>query len=109
MHPLLTLILQIAVVLAVSRAVGIAFRWISQPQVVGEMVAGICLGPSLLGWLSPDLFAFVFPVASLGSLKLMRVSGDGVPTYDPSWGDSTSTSGLIVSTTNSTLSHGNQR
>jgi Kef-type K+ transport system membrane component KefB len=67
-HVLLILILQIAVVLAAARGVGWAFRRFGQPQVVGEMVAGILLGPSLLGWLAPDLFASVFPPGSVGLL-----------------------------------------
>jgi Kef-type K+ transport system membrane component KefB len=45
---LTTLVLQIAVIIVVARAVGILFRQIGQPQVMGEMVAGILLGPSLL-------------------------------------------------------------
>jgi Kef-type K+ transport system membrane component KefB len=52
---LLTLIIQIAVIIILSRIIGLLFRKIHQPQVVGEMVAGIILGPSLLGWLAPDL------------------------------------------------------
>jgi Kef-type K+ transport system membrane component KefB len=67
-HALLILILQIAVVLAAARAVGWCFRRIGQPQVVGEMVAGILLGPSLLGWMAPDVFAAVFPPGSVSLL-----------------------------------------
>jgi Kef-type K+ transport system membrane component KefB len=44
-----TLLIQIGVVLVVARLVGFLFRKIHQPQVMGEMVAGILLGPSLLG------------------------------------------------------------
>lgn len=67
-HSLLILVMQIAIVLAAARAVGWCFRRIQQPQVMGEMVAGILLGPSLLGWLAPDLFATVFPPGSVGLL-----------------------------------------
>src|SRR5687767_2304224 len=65
MHSLLTLLLQIGVILVVSRGVGMLFRKIHQPQVVGEMAAGILLGPSLLGWALPEVSAFLFPAASL--------------------------------------------
>jgi Kef-type K+ transport system membrane component KefB len=48
---------------------------IRQPAVIGEMVAGILLGPSLLGWLRPDLFQFIFPSSSLGALRLFSQIG----------------------------------
>jgi Kef-type K+ transport system membrane component KefB len=70
-----TLLLQIGVILIVARAVGWAFRKIHQPQVVGEMVAGILLGPSLLGWLAPDLSSFLFPPDSLGFLSALSQVG----------------------------------
>src|SRR5580704_250828 len=44
------------------------FKRIKQPQVIGEMVAGILLGPSLLGWAAPWVSKAVFPTASLGYL-----------------------------------------
>jgi Kef-type K+ transport system membrane component KefB len=66
---LFTLVLQVAVVLFVSRAVGMLFRRFGQPQVVGEMVAGILLGPTLLGWAAPGVAKFIFPAASLGYLN----------------------------------------
>lgn len=75
MHSLLTLIVQIAVILATARLVGLAFRAIHQPQVVGEMVAGIMLGPSLLGWLAPGLSATLFPAESLGYLDALSQVG----------------------------------
>ncbi|HEX2189633.1 MAG TPA: cation:proton antiporter, partial [Longimicrobiaceae bacterium] len=72
---LLTLLVQVGVVLAVARLVGLAFRRIHQPQVVGEMVAGIMLGPSLLGWAAPGLSARLFPPESLASLGLLSQVG----------------------------------
>jgi Kef-type K+ transport system membrane component KefB/nucleotide-binding universal stress UspA family protein len=72
---LLTLLVQVGVVLVVARVVGLAFRRIRQPQVVGEMVAGIMLGPSLLGWLAPGLSAWLFPPASLGFLNVLSQVG----------------------------------
>jgi Kef-type K+ transport system membrane component KefB/nucleotide-binding universal stress UspA family protein len=65
---MLTLILQIAVVLVAARLTGWLFRRMGQPQVMGEMVAGFLLGPSFLGWLSPDVSAQLFPPGSLAHL-----------------------------------------
>lgn len=53
--------LQLAVILGACRLVGYAVRYCGQPQVVGEMIAGVLLGPSLLGWLAPGLHAELFP------------------------------------------------
>jgi Kef-type K+ transport system membrane component KefB len=53
--------LQLAVILGLCRLVGYLARWIGQPQVVGEMIAGVLLGPSLFGYLLPGLQAQVFP------------------------------------------------
>lgn len=74
-HFLLTLLLQVAVVLVVARTVGALFRLIHQPQVVGEMAAGIMLGPSLLGWVAPGVSAALFPVESLGYLNTLSQLG----------------------------------
>ena len=54
--------LQLAANVAACQGVGwLAKRYLGQPQVVGEMIAGVILGPSLLGLLSPDLQAALFP------------------------------------------------
>src|SRR5262245_507524 len=47
------LLLQVIVIVIAARALGALFLKIGQPSVIGEMVAGILLGPSLLGWLAP--------------------------------------------------------
>ena len=70
-----TLLLQIGVILMVARTVGYLFRRISQPQVVGEMVAGILIGPSVLGWLAPNVSAALFPPGSLGFLSALSQIG----------------------------------
>jgi Kef-type K+ transport system membrane component KefB len=75
MPNLFTLVLQIAVILALCRAVGSLFRLIRQPRVVGEMFAGILLGPSLLGWVAPNLSAYLFPTSSLGFLSALSQVG----------------------------------
>ena len=69
------LLLQIGVILVVARVVGWLFRKIHQPQVMGEMVAGILLGPSLLGWVAPDVSTVLFPPGSLGFLSALSEIG----------------------------------
>ncbi len=69
------LILQIGIILIAVRLVGSLFRKIHQPRVVGEMFAGIMLGPSLLGRLAPDLSAALFPPDSLGYLNALSQVG----------------------------------
>jgi len=73
--PLSSLLIQIVVVLAATRLVGWLLRKIHQPQVVGEMLAGILLGPSLLGWLLPDVSAVIFPRGSLDALYALSQIG----------------------------------
>lgn len=70
-----TLLLQIVVILTTARLVGGLFRKIHQPQVVGEMAAGIILGPSLLGWLAPGVYGALFPAESLGFLSALSQIG----------------------------------
>jgi Kef-type K+ transport system membrane component KefB len=53
--------LELAFILAVIRIVGIIAKKIGQPQVVGEMIAGVLMGPSLFGMLLPDLQVQLFP------------------------------------------------
>lgn len=71
----LTLILQIATILIAARVVGALFRRFGQPQVVGEMAAGIFLGPSVFGALAPRLSAHVFPPQSLNYLNALSQVG----------------------------------
>jgi len=75
MLDLFHLVLQIAVILVAARVVGFLFQKINQPQVMGEMVAGILLGPSLLGWLAPGVSAALFPPASLSYLNALSQVG----------------------------------
>jgi Kef-type K+ transport system membrane component KefB/nucleotide-binding universal stress UspA family protein len=72
---MLTLLLQIVAILAVSRLTSLLFRKLGQPNVVGEMVAGIMLGPSLLGWLLPQVHAQLFPPESIPSLSILSSIG----------------------------------
>jgi Kef-type K+ transport system membrane component KefB len=69
------LLVQIAVIIVLSRVVGLLFRRISQPLVIGEIVAGILLGPSFLGLLAPELAAQLFPTASIPYLNILAQLG----------------------------------
>jgi K+:H+ antiporter len=55
------LMLAVAVVILAARLVGAAVRRVGQPPVMGEVLAGILLGPTLLGTVAPGVSAFVFP------------------------------------------------
>jgi len=69
------LFLQIAVILGFSRLVAAAFHRFGQPRVVGEMAAGLALGPTVFGWLAPGAYQSLFPPASLGFLNALSQVG----------------------------------
>lgn len=73
--PLVRLFVQVGVILLVVRLIGLLFARINQPKVVGEMAAGILLGPSVLGWLAPAISAAVFPPDSIGNLNVLSQMG----------------------------------
>lgn len=75
MPDIFTLIMQIALVLVASRIGGSLFLKIRQPRVVGEMFAGIMLGPSFLGWIAPHWSQVLFPPSSLGYLSALSQVG----------------------------------
>ncbi len=72
---LLILLAQVVVILAVARMIGALFRRLGQPRVVGEMAAGILLGPSFFGWVAPGGFSYLFSAASLGFLNALSQIG----------------------------------
>lgn len=74
-HPLALLLIQIIAIVIVARIFGWIFRKIGQPSVIGEIIAGIVLGPSLFGLYFPDLKDALFPVASLGNLQVLSQVG----------------------------------
>lgn len=74
-EPLAILLAQIVTIILVARFFGWVFRKIGQPSVIGEIIAGIVLGPSLLGMYFPEFSAILFPVASLGNLKFLSQIG----------------------------------
>ncbi len=69
------LLLQIIIIIAATQLLGSVFKKIGQPAVIGEIVAGILLGPSLLGLLFPSVFHFIFPVESLPNLRFLSQIG----------------------------------
>ncbi|MCW2381319.1 MULTISPECIES: cation:proton antiporter [unclassified Sphingobium] len=71
--------LQIAVILVTCRVVGWLGRTLfKQPQVVGEMIAGVVLGPSLFGLFAPDLQAAIFPKETSNVLYVGAQLGVGL-------------------------------
>lgn len=75
----ITFFIQMFVIVAVARMVGwLGQRFLSQPQAVGEMIAGVLLGPSLLGLVLPDLSALLFPAQSKPILFVIAQLGIGL-------------------------------
>ncbi|MGL4379106.1 MAG: cation:proton antiporter, partial [Microcoleaceae cyanobacterium] len=66
---------EVLIVIGLSRLVGLAFRWINQPQVIGEIVSGIMLGPSLFGLIAPQLASALFPVDAIPFLEVLSNVG----------------------------------
>ncbi len=74
-HPLAILLLQIITIILVARLFGWGCQKIGQPAVIGEIAAGIVLGPSLVGMYFPEFSTFLFPEQSLGNLGLLSQIG----------------------------------
>jgi len=83
-HALFHVLLALSAVIALGRLLGKAFTYVGQPPVIGEVVAGIALGPSLLGRVSPEGMEFLLPkdaaphlgvVAQLGAILYMFIVG----------------------------------
>ena len=69
------LLFQIVLIIVTARAMGALLRRLGQPAVIGEIAAGIFLGPSLFGALAPDMFARVFPATSIPTLLSLSQIG----------------------------------
>jgi Kef-type K+ transport system membrane component KefB len=67
--------LQILAILVASRVAGRLVSGLGQPRVIGEIIAGIMLGPSLLGWVAPDFFTALFPPSKLEPLYALSQVG----------------------------------
>jgi Kef-type K+ transport system membrane component KefB len=68
------LLVQLVVIMLAARAGAAVARWLRQPSVVGEIVAGLVLGPSVFGALAPDWFAAVFGRGAGGSAAALEAS-----------------------------------
>ncbi|MEH2071452.1 MAG: cation:proton antiporter [Nostoc sp.] len=77
-HELLLVLVQLSLLLLVARGLGEFMRRINQPPVVGELLAGVLLGPSLFGLVFPDLQANIFPKSQEQSDLLSVISWLGV-------------------------------
>lgn len=75
MEPAAMLLLQIISILLVSRVFGFLFVKIGQPTVIGEILAGIVLGPSLLGYFFPEAYSFLFAPDSLSNIYILSEIG----------------------------------
>ena len=94
-HLLLPVLLQLAVIIAAARLFGAIARRLKQPSVVGEIAAGLLLGPSFLGWLVPDLFAALFrpSLAGLDPALADAMLAEGLHGHFPDRADSSALPG----------------
>jgi Kef-type K+ transport system membrane component KefB len=77
-HELLLVLLELSLLLLVARGLGELMRRFKQPPVVGELLAGVLLGPSAFGWVLPNLQSSIFPHIQVQSDLLSIVSWLGV-------------------------------
>ncbi|WP_239651618.1 cation:proton antiporter [Neosynechococcus sphagnicola] len=75
MQTVVLVLIDILVVIALSRLLGQGCRWLKQPLVIGEIIAGILLGPSFLGWIAPDISAALFPPTTVPVLNVLAQIG----------------------------------
>jgi Kef-type K+ transport system membrane component KefB len=73
--PATRLFIEVILIILLARLCGELARGLGQPAVVGEMAAGILLGPSFLGWMWPAASEFIFTPASLGTLRMLSQIG----------------------------------
>ncbi len=74
-HPLARLLLQIITIIVVAKIFGFICKKIGQPTVIGEIAAGIFLGPSFVGTYIPEFSTFLFPPESLPNLQFLSQIG----------------------------------
>jgi len=70
-----TLLLQIVLIIVAARVFGALAKRLGQPSVIGEMAAGIALGPSLLGAVAPGAYLRLFPANSFAFLNVLSQIG----------------------------------
>ncbi|MCI0183503.1 cation:proton antiporter [Sulfoacidibacillus ferrooxidans] len=74
----LRFLLELILLLTVARGLGEIARKLGQPQVIGELLAGVVLGPSLFGWVLPSVYQSIFPNNEIQSLLIQVISELGV-------------------------------
>lgn len=85
-------ILQIFILLLTAKLLGYIFKKLHVPEVVGEFLAGIIWGPSILQWVNPTLYYYIFPksintidvmimnvITMIGFLSMLSISGSRIP------------------------------
>jgi len=72
---LMHVLLAMGVIISTARLLGALFAWVRQPPVIGEVIAGILLGPSLLGRVWPEATAFVLPPTVAPFLSVLSQVG----------------------------------
>jgi len=77
-HELLLLWIQLVVLLVTARSLGLLAQRFRQPRVVGELAAGVLIGPSIAGRLFPDLVGWLFPGDAVQSALLLSVAWLGI-------------------------------
>jgi Kef-type K+ transport system membrane component KefB/nucleotide-binding universal stress UspA family protein len=75
MHTVILVLVEVLIVIGLSRLVGLGFRSIKQPLVIGEIVAGIMLGPSLFGLVAPHVAVTLFPPETIPFLNVLSQVG----------------------------------
>jgi len=75
MHTVILVLVEVLIVIGLSRLIGLAFKSIKQPLVIGEIVAGIMLGPSLFGLIAPHVAANLFPPETVPFLNVLSQVG----------------------------------
>ena len=73
--PISLLILQMIAIMVAAKVFGYLFLKVRQPSVIGEIVAGIFLGPSALGLFFPEAYAFLFPTSSIIIIQMLSQLG----------------------------------
>jgi Kef-type K+ transport system membrane component KefB len=74
-HALMHVLLALLAIMVTGRLLGQVFRKFGQPRVIGEMVAGIALGPSLLGRVWPEAMEFILPASVAPNLGIVAQIG----------------------------------
>ncbi|MCF8142980.1 MAG: cation:proton antiporter [Deltaproteobacteria bacterium] len=73
-HNITAMFLSLGVLLLVARVLGELAQRLHQPAVLGELLAGVLLGPTILGRLAPELSAFLFPLQGLNATALDAIA-----------------------------------